>query len=150
MRRLRSERSNPLLNISITFDRKTHSSFKAIARAFNRHFTASTVPQDLSQRKHMREVHQRHFVDLNYRPFDERIVAAALRNAGSSSTLGPEVHIIAFLKDLFNLSIARVIIIIVPELIIIILILKAGKPREQGRSYHPISLHCQGARQRRS
>ena len=48
-------------------------------------------------------------------------------------------HSLAFLLELFNLSVAGVDI---PA----IWILKAGKPREHGRSYHPISLLCKAAK----
>ena len=43
---------------------------------------------------------------------------------------------------LFNLSVAGINILSIWKNSVIIPILKAGKPREQGRSYHPISLLC--------
>ena len=46
LRKLDGKGSNPPPNISIAFDGKTHSSLKAIARAFNSLFTTCSVQQD--------------------------------------------------------------------------------------------------------
>ena len=54
--------------------------------------------------------------------------------------LGP--HALALLTALFNLSIAGINIPGIWKNSVLIPILKAGKPREQGRSYRPISLLC--------
>ena len=98
----------------------------------------------------MREIHRRYLVNPSYRPFDERGLAAATKKEGSSTTgswradraptqPSEGAQLIAFLMELFNLSVAGVDI---PA----IWISKAGKPREHGRSYHPISLLCQAAK----
>ena len=92
-------------------------------------------------------------MDPSYRPFDERGVAAAIRKAGSSTAQTPDgltvlhlshlgKHGLAFLMELFNLSVARVDILAIWNNSVIISILKAGKPREQGLSYRHISLLC--------
>ena len=92
-----------------------------------------------------------HSVDPSGRPFDERGVAASIKKAGSSTAQGPEGHTVlylrhlgehglAFLTELFNLLVAGVDITAIWMNFIIIPILKAGKPRDQGHSYSPISL----------
>ena len=145
------KRSSPPPNISIAFEGGAHSSSKAIARAFNRQFAVRSVPQDRTLRRLMREIHRNHPVDLSYSPFDERGVAAAIRKEGSSTAQGPGgltmlhfyhlwEHVLAFLTEHFNLSVAGVDIPAIRKNTVIIFILKAGKPREQGRSYRPISL----------
>ena len=68
LRKLGGKRSSPPPDISIPFEGKTHSSLKAIARAFNRKFTASTVPQERTFRRLMREIHRLQLVDPSYRP----------------------------------------------------------------------------------
>ena len=110
----------PPPNISMTFEGKTHSSLKAIARAFNRQFTACSAQQDHAIRRLMRNLHLNRVNPL-YRPFDERgvtpSVAEAIRKAGSSTTQGPDgltmlhlrhlrTHDLAFLTEIFNLSVA--------------------------------------------
>ena len=59
---------------------------EAIARAFNRQFTTSSVSQDRTLRRLIRVVHSHHPVIPSYRWFDERGVAAAIRKAGSSTS----------------------------------------------------------------
>ena len=111
--------------------------------------TASSAQQDLAIRRLMRNIHHYHRVD----PFDKRGVAAAIRKAGSSTAQGPDglsmlplrhlgPHGLAFLTELFNLSVAGINITAIWKSSVIILILKAEKPHEQGRSYRPISLLC--------
>ena len=132
------------------FDGKTHSSPKAIARAFNRQFTACSAQQDWAIRRLLRNLHRHHRVDLSYKQFDERGVAAAIRKAGSSTAQGADgftvvhlrhlgAHGLAFLKELFNLSVAGINIPAIWKNSVITPILKAVKPREQGRSYRPIN-----------
>ena len=148
----------PPPNISIAFDGKTHSSPNAIARTFNRQFTASSAQQDRAIRRLMRNIHHHHhLVDRSYRPFDVRGVAAAIRKAGSSAAQGPDgltvlhvrhlgPHGLAFLTELFNLSVAGINIPAIWKSFVIIPILKAGKPHEQSCSYRPISLLCPAAK----
>ena len=92
-------------------------------------------------------------MDPSYRPFDERGVAAAILKAGWSTAQGPDgltvLHLrhlgaqdLAFLTELFNLSVSGIDIPAIWKNSIIIPILKAGKPQEQGRSYRLISLLC--------
>ena len=88
LRKLGGKRSIPPPNISIAFDGKTHFSPKAIARAFNRQFTAWSTQQDRATRRLMRNLHRHHRVEPSYRPIDERCVAAAIRKAGSSTAQG--------------------------------------------------------------
>ena len=131
----------PPPNISITFDGKTHSSLKAIARAFNMQFIASSAQQDRAIRRFMRNIHYHHRVDPSHRPFDERGVAAVIMKAGSSTAQGPDgltmlhlrhlgPHGLAFLTELFNLSVAGINIQAIWKTSVIIPILKARKPRE--------------------
>ena len=97
---------------------KKHSSPKAITRAFNKQYTDSSVPQDRTLKRLMKEVHQ-HLVGSNYRSFDDRSASVTIRKAGSSTAQGPDgvsvLHFhhlesagIAFLMEFFNLSVARV------------------------------------------
>ena len=106
------------------------------------------VPQDQILRGLMREVNRLHLVDPSYWSFDERGVAAAIRKAGSSTTKGTNgltvlhhrnlvEHGLAFLTELFNLIVDGVDILAIWKNSVINLILLAGKPREQGRSYSP-------------
>ena len=122
-------------------------------RAFNRQFTACSVQQDRVIRKLPRNFHCHPRVDPSYRPFGVRGVAAIIRKAGSSTAQVPDgptmIHLrhlgphgLAFLVELFNLSVSGINIPVIWKNSVIIPILKAGKPREQGRSYRPISLLC--------
>ena len=151
LHKLGGKRSNPPSNISIAFDGKTYSSPKAIARAFNRQVTACSAQQDQAIRRLMRNLQHHHRVVPSYRPFDERGFAAAIRKSGTSTAQGPDgltmlhlrqlgPHGLAFLTELFNLSIAGINIPVIWKNSVIIL--KSGKPREQIRSYRPISLLC--------
>ena len=98
---------------------KTHSSPKAIARAFDRQFIACSAQQDRAIRRLTTKLDHHHRVDPSYRPFDEGGVAAAIRKVGSSTTQGPDrltmlhlchlgPHGLAFLAELFNLSVAGI------------------------------------------
>ena len=101
----------------------------------------------------MRDLHNHHRADLSNRPFYERGVAAAIRKAGSSTAQEPDgltvlhlrhlgEHGLAFLTELFNLSVAGDYIPAIWKNSVIIPILKARKSRNQVRSYHSISLLC--------
>ena len=122
-------------------------------RAFNRQFAACSVQQDRVIRKLPRNLHCHPRVDPSYRPFDVRGVAAIIRKVGSSTAQVPDgltmIHLrhlgphgLAFLVELFNLSVSGINIPVIWKNSVIIPILKAGKPRERGRSYRPISLLC--------
>ena len=87
LRKLGGNRSSSPPNILIAFEGKPHSSSKAIAQAFNRQFTACFVQYDRAYKRFMRDLHNHHHVNLSYRPFYERGVAAAIRKAGSSTPL---------------------------------------------------------------
>ena len=105
----------------------------------------------------MRDLHHHHRVSpLTGRSKGKR-VAAAIRKAGSSTTQGPYgltmfhlchlgEHVLTFLTELFNLSVAGADIPEIWKNSVIIPILKARKPRGQGRSYRPISLLCPAAK----
>ena len=140
------KRSSPPPN-SIAFEKKKHSSSKAIAQAFNKQFTACSAQQDRALRRPMRG---HHLVDSSGRPFDERGVTAVILKADSSTAHGPDgltvlyhigEHGLAFLTELFNLLVAEVDITANWKNSVLIPILKAGKPRDQGCSYSNISLH---------
>ena len=106
--------------------------------------TGSSLPVQF--RRVMMEIHPSpHPVNPSFRPFEER------RKAGSSTAQGPDgltvlhlrhlrEHGLGFLTELFNLSVARVDIPAIWKNSVIIPILRAGKPREQYRSYRPFSL----------
>ena len=83
-------------------------------------------------------------MDPSYGPFDERGVAAAIRKVGSSTAQGHDMltvlhlrhlgpYCIAFLTELFNLSVDGVYIPVIWKNSVIVPILKVGKPREQDR-----------------
>ena len=85
--------------------------------------------------------------------FDMRGVASAIRKEGSSTAKGPDgltvlhlrhlgEHGLAFLTEVFNLSVVGVDIPTIWKNSDKIQILKAGKPQDEGRSYRPISLLC--------
>ena len=104
-----------------------------------------SVQQDWALRRLLRNLHRQHRVDPSYRPFDERGVAATISKAGYSTAQGPDgltmlhyrhlsTHGLAFLTELFNLSAAGIDIPAIWKNSVIIPILMAGKPREQGRS----------------
>ena len=109
-----------------------------------------TGPSTQNFRRLVRNVHRHPLVGQSFRPFDKRGVAAAIRKMGSSTGLGSDgltmVHLhhlgehgLAFLTELFNLSLAAVDILAIQKNSVTIPILKAGKPCDQGRSYRPIS-----------
>ena len=106
---------------------------------------------DRALRTLIRDLYCHHRVDPSYRLFDERGDAMAISKAGSSTAqvtdgltmlqlchLGE--HGLAFLTELFNLSVAWIDIPAIWKKSVIIPILKAGKPRDQGRKYSPISM----------
>ena len=79
--------------------------------------TTCFVQQDRTIRRLMKDHHRHHRVDPSYRPFDNRGVAASIRKAGYTTAQGPDgltmlhlhplgAHGLAFLTELFNLSIA--------------------------------------------
>ena len=154
LRKLVGKRSSPPPNISIAFDGKPQSSPKVIARAFNRQFTTCSAQHDRAIRRLMRkDLHRHRRVDPSYRTFDERGVTGAIKNASSSTAQGPDgltmlhlrhlgPHGLAFLTELFNLSVAGISIPAIWKYSVIIPIVKAGKLREQGCSYRTISLLC--------
>jgi len=154
LRKLSGKRSSPPPNISIEFDGKTHAGSKSIAKAFTKQFT-NIAPhrQDPAMRRLMREVHRLHRLDSSFRPFDVRGVSQAIRKAGSSTASGPDgltiLHLqhlgasgLAFLTELFNLSVAGSDIPAIWKCSVLIPLLKPGKPRALGSSYRPISLLC--------
>ena len=77
-----------------------------------------------------------------------RDVERAVREASSSTAVGPDgltvAHLcvsgLAFLKELFNLSVAGIDLPAIWKSSTIIPILKPGKTRTEGGSYCPISL----------
>ena len=146
--KLSSKRSSPPPNISIAFEKKTRSSSKAIAQALNKQFTACSAQHDRALRRPMRDHHR---VDPSGRPFDEKGVTAVILKAGSSTPQEPDgltvlylrhigEHGLAFLTELFNLLVSVVDITADWKNSVLIPILKAGKPRDHGRSYSNISL----------
>ena len=92
----------------------------------------------------MSKIHHHHREDPSYRPFDERGVASAIKKAGTSTDQGHDrltllhlrhqgTHGIAFLTELFNLSVSLVDIQAIWKNSVIVPIVKVGKPREQDR-----------------
>ena len=88
-------------------------------RAFNRQFTACSVQQDRAIRRLLSNLHRHPRVDPSYRPFDVRGVAVTIRKTSSSTAQGPDgltmIHLhhlgphgLAFLVELFNLSVAGI------------------------------------------
>ena len=88
--KLEGKRSSLLKKISISSERKPHSSSKAIAQAFNGQFTACFVQHDRALRRFTRDLHRHHHVGPSFRPFNETDVAAAIRKAGSYTTQGTD------------------------------------------------------------
>ena len=126
---------------------------KAIARAFTRKLTDCSAQQDWAIRRLMSDLHHHLRVVPSCRPFNERGITAAIRKASSSTAQGPDglimlhlchlgAHGLAFLMELFNLSVAGINIQAIWKNSVIIPILKAGKSCEQGRSYCLISMLC--------
>ena len=87
--------------------------------------------------------HHHHHVNFSNRPLDVRGVAAAILHPQGPDGLSMlylhhlEKHGMAFLTELFNLSVAGIDIPAVWKDSFIIPILQAGKPCEQGRSCLP-------------
>ena len=98
----------------------------------------------------LRDLHSHYRGDPSYRPFNKRLREASqqplLEHQRWSITMlhlrhqGP--HGLAFLTELFNLSVAGINIPAIWKNSVIIPILKAGKPCGLGHSYSPISLLC--------
>ena len=61
--KLVGNRSSPPPNISIVFEGKTHSSLKAIAQAFKRHFIACSAQHNQALKRLMRDLHRHHRVE---------------------------------------------------------------------------------------
>ena len=103
----------------------------------------------------MRDIRRHHLVDPSYRPFDERGVSAAIRKASSSTAHGTDGLTVLHLRHLGEYGLAFLTSLQPLTLLeltsrqfgrtLIIPILKAGKPYDQGRSYSPISLLCPGS-----
>ena len=108
-----TRRSNSSSSISIVFDEKNLSSSKAITQAFNRQFTIYSVPDDRILRRLMGEVHHHHLVrwpstifhskrETSQRLWERRVLTQSRDLIGS-----PCSTCIAFLTELFNLSVDR-------------------------------------------
>ena len=152
MRKLAGKRSPLPPNITITIGGKECSGPKTIARAFTKQFTTTVEhQQDPLMRRLTRKIHDHHPLDRDFRPFSVRDVEGAIRKAGSSTARGPDglstVHLkhlgalgLAYLTELYNLSVAGADLPAIWKNSTIIPILKPGKPRNAGGSYRPISL----------
>ena len=99
--------------------------------------TTSSVHQDWTLKRIVREVYEHNLVFPNCQPLDKRGVAAAIRKVGSCSAHGPDwlimlhlrhlgSHCLSFLTERFNLSDSEVEILAIWKNSIIIPILKAG------------------------
>ena len=89
----------------------------------------------------MRDIYRHHRMDLTCRLFNEKsMMATAQRPDGLTVLHLLGEYGLVFLTELFNLAVARVDIPVIRKNSVIIPILKAGKPLDQGCSYRPI--HC--------
>ena len=90
-------------------------------------------------------------MDHNFRPFTIDDVAEAIRQSSNSTALGPDgithLHLkqfgpkaLAYLTELYNLSVSKAEIPAIWKEATIIPILKPGKPVAESTSYRPISL----------
>ena len=124
----------------------------ATTKHLNRLRRKNLLQLDLALRRLMRNLHRHHRVDPSIQTV-RRERRFSGRKAGSSTVQGPDrltvlllrhigEHCLTFLTEHFNISIVGVDIPSIWKNSVIIPILKAEKPRDQGRSYWPISLLC--------
>jgi hypothetical protein len=92
-----------------------------------------------------------HPLDHSYNPFTAADTTEAIQKSSNSTATGPDglcsLHLkhlgqsgIAFLTDIFNLSVKDSVIPAIWKKALVLPVLKPGKPVDQGSSYCPISL----------
>ena len=154
IRRLSGKRTFTDPNQPITFQDRSHSDKRKIARKFVRQFTRP-FPHHPSPdtRRILRKIRKKHKLNHNASPFTPDQVRRALEDSGNSTALSPDkltVHQlkhmgpigVRYLCRVFNLSYAHGRIPEIWKHANVIPLLKPGKPKEMGTSYRPISLLC--------
>ena len=139
-------------NQPITFNNHALTDNFQIASAFCKQFT-TTVPHtsDRDARTTKRRLRRDHPLDHSLAPFTPEMVQRAAAASSNSTAPGPDGITIRHLKhlgplglqyltNLFNLSLSSADIPSIWKQATIITIPKAGKPRDLGTSYRPISL----------
>jgi hypothetical protein len=152
LKNLSGKSSRPPPNQPISFRGKTLTKAPGIASSFCKLFT-STVrhKSDRKTRKIMRSLRAKHKLDTNFRPFTPLATRDAINASKNSSATGPDgltaIHLkhigpraIAYLTELFNLSVCSADLPSIWKAAIVVPVLKPGKPANEGGSYRPISL----------
>ena len=142
------------LNQPITFNNKTYTANKDIAKHFCRQFTSnSNHSHNPETRKIIRKLHQKYPLNSNLSPFTPELLSFHLKKSGNSTATGPDGMTIRHLKHLgplglnylctlFNLSLSHANLPAIWKRANIIILPKPGKPKDAGLSYRPISLLC--------
>jgi hypothetical protein len=137
---------------AISFGNKTLTNDREIASAFNRQFTAPrTHSSDKANRHLIRHAKRRPKTSADTFSVDE--VANAIKACRNSKAFGPDemtpIHLkhlgpagIAYLTQLFNISIKNCRFPQIWKSSRVIPLLKPGKPSTEAKSYRPISLLC--------
>ena len=141
-------------NQPVSFQGRTYTKHGAIAKRFNTQYT-NIRPHKSSKlsRVLQRDIRQSHNLDPNFRPFSPTDTAEAIKSSKNSTALGPDglstVHLkhlgplaLAYLTELFNLSVSRAELPAIWKQALVIPVLKPGKVPTEGPSYRPISLLC--------
>ena len=152
MRILSGKRPHQPPNQPIHFGTKCYSKPAAIANKFCSQFSSASVHKTSQQsRRVLKNLKRSHPLDQGFKPFTPALTKAAIEMSSNSSAVGPDglsaLHLkclgtrgIAYLTELFNISVARADIPVVWKTANIIPIPKPGKSPDQSTGYRPISL----------
>ena len=154
LRNLSGKRTFTPPNQPIKFKGRIYTKHGAIAKRFNTQYTNIRRHSSCkSTRVIQRKLHNIHKLNDNFRPFTSEDTADAIKSSKNSTALGPDdlstVHFkhmgplaVAFLTELFNLSVAKANLPSIWKRAIVLPVLKPGKTADEGVSYRPISLLC--------
>ena len=153
LRSLSGKKQSHSPNQPITFNNRTLSSKRDIAKAFCRQFTASSSGRTRASRRIRRQLNRNHPLDPAFPLFTSDQVRDAIASSGTSTAPGPDLltihhlrHLgpsgIAYLTELFNLSLRSANIPAIWKSATIVAIPKPGKDHTSSSSYRPISLLC--------
>jgi hypothetical protein len=134
------------------FGNQSFSKPRSIATRFCRQFSSvATHKTTKRSRRIQRNLKKTHQIDPTFKPFTSELTKKAILQSANSSALGPDklmsLHLkflgpkgIAYLTELYNLSIVRADIPSIWKQAKIVPIPKPGKPVNQSTGYRPISL----------
>jgi hypothetical protein len=150
LRGLSGKKTHVPSNQPISFGKVTHSNPASIADSFIKQYVPRPKSDPRSRLVHRRLL-KNHPLDHSYNPFMAADITEAIQKSSNSTATGPDglcsLHLkhlgqsgIAFLTDIFNLSVKDSVIPAIWKKVLVLPGLKPGKPADQGSSYRPISL----------